>query len=133
MSENKSKIEDKKEDLSKNQTSSPQEKPIYNQELSEEECSKLISIIKSHFIPEEILYRIRPELKESYISRKNDNLESANLKSAMESCPTGAISIGADKCNCCEECTGDEACNCGCEECNCNEETCNCSETENNE
>lgn len=71
---------------------------------------------------------------------KNDNLESANLKSAMESCPTGAISIGADKCNCCEECTGDEACNCGCEECNCKEETCNCkeetcncSETENNE
>ena len=60
---------------------------------------------------------------------KEDNLESANLKSAMESCPTGAISIGEDtveavnadakKCNCCEACTSDENCNCGCEDCEC--------------
>jgi len=56
-----------------------QKKPVYDQELSEEECTKLISIIKSHFIPEEILYRIRPELKESYISRKIDNLETDSL------------------------------------------------------
>ena len=45
-----------------------------------------------------------------------ENLESANLTSAMESCPTGAITNG---CNCCDNCTGDENCNCGCEDCNC--------------
>lgn len=54
-------------------------KPVYDQELSEEECTKLISIIKSHFLPEEILYRIRPELKDSYLSRKNDNLNTDSL------------------------------------------------------
>ena len=53
-----------------NQNNPNNKKPIYNQELSEDEFTKLISIIKSHFLPEEILYRIRPELKESYISRK---------------------------------------------------------------
>ena len=66
---------------------------------------------------------------------KEDNLESANLKSAMESCPTGAISIGEvseeaaanedncacedKKCNCCEACSSDENCDCGCEGCEC--------------
>ena len=62
-----------------NQNNKNTKKPVYDQELSEEECTKLISIIKSHFIPEEILYRIRPELKESYISRKIDNLETDSL------------------------------------------------------
>ena len=71
--------EEKKENLKKNESGQPIEKPIYNQELSEEECSKLISIIKSHFVPEEILFRIRPELKESYLSRKNDNLQTDSL------------------------------------------------------
>lgn len=49
-------------------------KPVYDQELSEEKCSQLISLIKSHFIPEEILYRIRPELKTSYLSRIDEKL-----------------------------------------------------------
>jgi len=57
----------------------PVQKPVYDQELLEEECSKLINIIKAHFIPEEILFRIRPELKESYLSRKNDNLATDSL------------------------------------------------------
>lgn len=56
----------------------------------------------------------------------NENLESANLKSAMESCPTGAISLGdevanEEKCHCCENCTGDENCECGCDNCKCDE------------
>ena len=57
----------------------------------------------------------------------NDNLESQNLLSALESCPTGAISISDGSacstecaCGCCDNCTGDETCNCGCEDCNCN-------------
>ncbi|MBR5662895.1 MAG: ferredoxin [Bacilli bacterium] len=55
---------------------------------------------------------------------KNDNLESANLKNAQESCPTGAISIGDEivtdqKCSCCENCTSDENCECGCDNCEC--------------
>ena len=79
MNNNESKKEERKDDSDKNKSNPPSEKPIYNQELSEEECSKLISIIKSHFVPEEILFRIRPELKDSYISRKNDNLESESL------------------------------------------------------
>lgn len=57
----------------------PVNKPVYDQELLEEECSKFIDIIKAHFLPEEILFRIRPELKESYLSRKNDNLASDSL------------------------------------------------------
>ena len=79
MNKNEIKEEDKKDDLKESESVPPKAKPVYNQELSEEECSKLISIIKSHFIPEEILYRIRPELKESYLSRKNDNLQSDSL------------------------------------------------------
>ena len=64
----------------------------------------------------------------------NENLESANLKSAQESCPTGAITVGEEvaeatnapaekvveeKCGCCENCTGNENCDCGCENCEC--------------
>jgi ferredoxin len=60
-----------------------------------------------------------------------ENLESPSLKSAVESCPTGAIKLGEENCNCneekscscCEECTGDENCNCCCENCNCNNAT----------
>lgn len=51
---------------------------------------------------------------------KNENLDSSNLKSAMESCPTGAIKLtDGDTCDCCDNCTGDENCNCGCENCDC--------------
>lgn len=48
----------------------------------------------------------------------NDNLDSQNLQSAMESCPTGAISF-TEGCNCCDNCTGDAECNCGCDDCDC--------------
>lgn len=80
MSQPDKKKEDKKDKTNNNNENKPPvNKPIYDQELSEEECTKLISIIKSHFIPEEILFRIRPELKDSYISRKNDNLDTESL------------------------------------------------------
>lgn len=50
---------------------------------------------------------------------KNDNFDSANLKRAIESCPTGAISCGEGDCKCCDNCTGNENCDCGCENCEC--------------
>ena len=75
-----SKEEKKENNNSNNNQNNPNiKKPVYDQELSEEECTKLISIIKTHFLPEEILYRIRPELKDSYLSRKNDNLNTDSL------------------------------------------------------
>lgn len=58
----------------------------------------------------------------------NENMENENLTNAIESCPTSAISIVEESCDCgCEDCTCDTNgdCNCDCEECNC-EETCNC-------
>ena len=48
----------------------------------------------------------------------DENLESQNLQSAIESCPTGAISF-KDGCNCCDDCSNDDACNCGCDNCDC--------------
>ena len=48
----------------------------------------------------------------------NENLESANLQSAIESCPTGAIKK-CEACDCCDDCTEDENCSCGCDDCNC--------------
>ncbi|MBO4600764.1 MAG: ferredoxin [Bacilli bacterium] len=48
----------------------------------------------------------------------NENLNSSALQSAIESCPTGAISKG-ECCDCCDDCTSDETCNCGCEDCEC--------------
>ena len=80
MSEKETKKEDKKDDKKEsNNKNPPPKKLVYDQELSEEECTKLISIIKSHFLPEDILYRIRPELKDSYISRKDENLQTDSL------------------------------------------------------
>ena len=69
----------KNNDKDKDNNKPPVNKPVYDQELLEEECSKLIDIIKAHFIPEEILFRIRPELKESYLNRKSDNLATDSL------------------------------------------------------
>ena len=86
-------------------------------------CGACVAIDSEHF-----------DFNENGLSSviKNDNLESANLKSAMESCPTGAISIGEDtvvednencecekQCNCCENCTGEDTCDCGCDNCEC--------------
>ncbi len=53
----------------------------------------------------------------------NENLESNNLRNAIDSCPVNAISIeDGEDCDCdCEDCTGDEDCSC-CENCQCHEE-----------
>ena len=64
---------------SNNDNKSNLKKQIYDQELSLDESKKIISIIKLHFLPEQILFRIRPELKDSYISRKNDNLSTDSI------------------------------------------------------
>ena len=64
---------------SNNDNKSILKKQIYDQELSLDESKKIISIIKLHFLPEQILFRIRPELKDSYISRKNDNLSTDSI------------------------------------------------------
>lgn len=68
----------------------------------------------------------------------NENLDSANLTNAIESCPTSAIQIveGEEtdtcECNCgCEDCTcgTDVECTCGCEDCTCGcENECDCDE-----
>lgn len=64
----------------------------------------------------------------------NENLESENLKNAIESCPTTAISIteSDDACECehCD-CGEDCDCECDCEECHCTEEdNCGCKNAE---
>ena len=51
-----------------------------------------------------------------------ENLDSASLKSAVESCPTGAIKLGEEACACCADCTGTENCDCGCDSCSCSKE-----------
>lgn len=99
-----------------------------NLKVNEEQCigcGACVAIDPEHF-----------DFNESGLSSviKNDNLESANLKSAMESCPTGAISFSDGKqavettcegfkpdenCGCCEKCTGEKDCNCGCDNCEC--------------
>ena len=63
----------------------------------------------------------------------NENLESAELNNAIDSCPTSAISlVENDSCDC-EDCNC-ENCDCDCEECSCCEcecENCNCTEDNN--
>lgn len=77
-------------------------------------CGACVAIDSEHF-----------DFNENGLSSviKEDNLDSANLKSAMESCPTGAISIGDESqnknCACCDNCTGDDNCDCGCDNCEC--------------
>lgn len=89
-----------------------------NLKVNEEQCigcGACVAIDSEHF-----------DFNENGLSSviKNDNLDSANLKSAMESCPTGAISIcdgscEEKECGCCENCTGEETCDCGCDNCEC--------------
>ena len=61
----------------------------------------------------------------------NDNLESTSLSGAIDSCPTGAISIEegcccGEKCECGETCECESNCACG-DDCNCTEENnCGC-------
>lgn len=43
----------------------------------------------------------------------NENLESADLRNAMSSCPVNAIRIEEVACNCGENCTCGDNCQCG--------------------
>lgn len=63
----------------------------------------------------------------------NNNLESEDLRNAIDSCPTSAISISEEDDS--KECNCDDECNCGCEDCECTAESncgCNCHEESNN-
>lgn len=80
-------------------------------------CGACVAIDSEHFDFDD-------EGRSNVIS--NENIESANLTNAIESCPTSAIEMveGEDsaECNCgCEDCTcgTDVECTCGCEDCNC--------------
>ena len=64
----------------------PPQEP-YDTDLSEEQSKKLIEIIKSHFNTSEILYNIRPELKNSYITRSNNYPELQNDKNIIIKIP----------------------------------------------
>lgn len=60
-----------------------------------------------------------------------ENLESTDLMSAIDSCPTSAISLEEKDCDCeeceCEDCNCDDECECGCENCTCTaEDNCGC-------
>lgn len=95
-----------------------------NLKVNEEQCigcGACVAIDPEHF-----------DFNENGLSSviKNENLESANLKSAMESCPTGAISFNDDNAennstNNCEKCANDKKCECGCENCT-NDDNCEC-------
>lgn len=90
-------------------------------------CGACVAIDSEHFEFDE-------EGKSSVIS--NDNLESANLVNAIESCPTSAIEIknieGSEttteeketNCSCENHCYLEEETNCECEECHC--DNCEC-------
>lgn len=74
-------------------------------------CGACVAIDSEHF-----------DFNENGLSNviSSENQESSSLQSAIESCPTGAISIcDGCECNCCDNCTNDENCNCGCDDCNC--------------
>ena len=64
----------------------PPQEP-YDTDLTEEQSKKLIEIIKSHFNTSEILYNIRPELKNSYITRSNNYPELQNDKNIIIKIP----------------------------------------------
>lgn len=77
-------------------------------------CGACVAIDSNHF-----------EFNDEGLSHatNNDNLESEDLRNAIDSCPTSAISIAEDDDNCsCDE-------ECQCESCDCSEESncgCNC-------
>ena len=70
-------------------------------------CGACVAIDNEHF-----------DFNENGLSNQinQENLESANLQSAIESCPTGAISL-KDGCNC--DCGCDDEHPCTCDDCNC--------------
>jgi len=87
-------------------------------------CGACVAIDPEHF-----------EFNDNGLSEaiSQDNLETAELQNAIESCPTAAISVieVTDSCECkncdCEECNCGEECNCE-ETCECSSETCECEE-----
>lgn len=98
-------------------------------------CGACVAIDPEHF-----------EFNDNGLSEviNNENLESAELQNAMESCPTAAITLHevSENCECenceCEECHCEEKCECDdaceCEECHCHEEnSCCCNHSENQE
>jgi hypothetical protein len=70
---------------SKNTSLPPEE--AYDTLLTEDQSQKLINIIKSHFNPSEILYNIRPELKDSYINRSKNYKELEKDKNTIIKIP----------------------------------------------
>ena len=64
----------------------PPQEP-YDIDLTEDQSKKLIEIIKSHFNTSEILYNIRPELKDSYNTRSNNYPELQNDKNIIIKIP----------------------------------------------
>lgn len=78
-------------------------------------CGACISLDPEHF-------SFSDEGLSEVISCKN--LETEDLKNAIESCPTNAISFGDENANChCENCSCD---NCSCDNCDCNDDECHC-------
>ena len=79
-------------------------------------CGACVAIDPEHF-----------EFNDSGLSEaiNQENLDTAELQNAIESCPTAAISMKevsehceCEDCNCGEECSCDDSCECG-EECHC--------------
>lgn len=87
-------------------------------------CGACVAIDSEHFA-------FNDEGLSSVIS--NNNLESEDLINSIDSCPTSAISITEEDCDC-EECNCNDECNCD-ENCECTADSncgCNCCEKEEN-
>lgn len=76
-------------------------KKIYLDENSCIGCGACIALDSEHF-----------DFNDEGLSNviNNDNLESEELNTAIESCPTGAISLS--KCNCDNDCSCNSECDC---------------------
>lgn len=88
-------------------------------------CGACVAIDPEHF-------EFNDEGLSSVITQ--ENLESEDLRNAIDSCPTSAISMTEEECDS-KECNCDDECECGCESCECTEESncgCHCYEKEEN-
>lgn len=88
-------------------------------------CGACVAIDPEHF-------EFNDEGLSSVITQ--ENLESEDLRNAIDSCPTSAISMTEEECDS-EECNCDDDCECGCESCECTEESncgCHCYEKDKN-
>jgi len=89
-------------------------------------CGACVAIDSEHF-----------EFNDEGLSHatNNNNLESEDLRNAIDSCPTSAISIVEENedCHCNNNCDSEDNCECGCIDCNCTEESnCGCHSKEEN-